>query len=77
MESRFRQILQSVAELPDSFDILNTHELRSDLDIDSLRLIDVVLNVEQEFEVELGEEELAKVNTVGDLWQVVDGAANT
>ncbi|MET9301293.1 phosphopantetheine-binding protein [Micromonospora aurantiaca] len=75
MDTRFEQILKSVAELPDEFEILAEQDLREDLDIDSLRLIDVVLGIEEEFNVELGEDALAKAKTAGQLWAEIAAVA--
>lgn len=38
-----------------------------DLDADSLSLIELVADFEDEFDVEINEEELEKVKTVGDI----------
>jgi acyl carrier protein len=75
MDTRFTDILKSVAELEESFTITGEQDLQADLEIDSLRLIDVVLNVEREFKVELSEEALAQAVTVGQLWAEVGRAS--
>ena len=71
MDAQFVKILKTVAELPDDFEIRLEQELKSDLEIDSLGLIDVVLNLEADFSADMDEVALAKVVTVGDLWAEV------
>jgi len=71
VDAQFVKILKTVAELPDDFEIRLEQELKSDLEIDSLGLIDVVLNLEADFSADMDEVALAKVVTVGDLWAEV------
>lgn len=47
--------------------------LSGDLDIDSARLVDIVLDVEAKFEVTIDDASLPKLQTVGDLVDLVDG----
>ncbi|MFI9450273.1 acyl carrier protein [Amycolatopsis sp. NPDC052450] len=74
MDTRFTKILKSVAELDEDFTITVDQNLQGDLEIDSLRMIDIVLNVEREFDVELSEEALISAETVGQLWAEVSQA---
>lgn len=60
-------ILREIAELPSDAEITPAQNLKSDLDIDSLKMIDVVVRVEAVLDVELGDEFSADVLTVGDL----------
>ena len=47
--------------------------LSEDLDIDSARLVDVVLDVESKFGVTIDDASLTKIKTVGDVVELVDG----
>jgi acyl carrier protein len=47
--------------------------LSEDLDIDSARLVDVVLDVEAKFGVTIDDASLTKIKTVGDVVELVDG----
>jgi acyl carrier protein len=47
-------------------------KLSEDLDIDSARLVDIILDVEAKFEVTVDDASMAKLQTVGDLVEVVD-----
>ncbi|WP_236242986.1 acyl carrier protein [Streptomyces sp. CC228A] len=60
-------MLREIAELPDSFEITPEQDLKADLNIDSLKLIDVVVQVEAVLDVELGDDFSRDLVTVGDL----------
>ena len=46
--------------------------LLSDLGLDSIDLYDLVMSVEDAFEMELPDEDLEKISTVGDLVKFID-----
>ncbi|MDF3299075.1 acyl carrier protein [Streptomyces tropicalis] len=71
VDGRISEVLKQIAELPDSFEITADQELKSDLSIDSLKLIDVVVQVEAVMDVELGDEFTRDLVTVGDLQRQV------
>ncbi|WP_047395795.1 acyl carrier protein [Chitinibacter sp. ZOR0017] len=68
MDAAFEKILKKIAELDENFEIKSNQLLIEDLDIDSLRLIDLVLQIEGEYEIELNEDALANARTVEALW---------
>ncbi len=47
--------------------------LFSDLDFDELDLYDMVMSVEDDFEMELPDEDLEKIKTIGDLIKFIEG----
>ena len=53
-------------------EITMTTSLSDDLDIDSLDLIDLVMSLEDEFSVELPDEALADMKTVGDIVRYIE-----
>ncbi|MEU0131820.1 MULTISPECIES: acyl carrier protein [unclassified Streptomyces] len=67
IDGRISEVLKQIAELPDSFEVSADQNLRADLDIDSLKLIDVVVQVEAALDIELGDEFSRDLVTVGDL----------
>jgi acyl carrier protein len=67
IDKRISEVLKQIAELPDSFEISADQDLRADLDIDSLKLIDVVVQMEAALDIELGDEFSRDLVTVGDL----------
>ena len=43
-----------------------------DLKVNSARLVDIILELENEFDIELGDEDADKVRTVGDAVHVIE-----
>ncbi len=43
-----------------------------DLKVNSARLVDIILELENEFNIELGDDDADKVRTVGDAVQVIE-----
>lgn len=48
-------------------------KLSEDLDIDSARLVDIVLDVEAKFEISIDDANLPNLKTVGELVNLVEG----
>jgi acyl carrier protein len=71
MDQRFIDILKNIGELSDNVVVSADSRLQEDIGIDSLKLIDIVLQLEGEFGVSLSEDALAQAKTVGDLWRAV------
>ena len=46
--------------------------LKNDLNIDSLDLFEMVMTLEEEFDVEIPSEDLENIDTVGDLIQYIE-----
>ena len=46
--------------------------LKEDLDADSLDLVDLVMSFEDEFQIEVPEEEVRNIKTVGDIVQYIE-----
>ncbi len=53
-------------------DITPDSKLRDDLDIDSLLALQMSVLLEDEFEIEITEEEIAKLETVGDVIDLLE-----
>ena len=75
-DARFEAILRSVAELPEDLVITGEQNLRSELGVDSLKLMDLIVNLEGEYSVELSDDVSADVGTVEELWHEVSRAAS-
>lgn len=56
----------------DENDISSETVLLEDLDADSLDLIDLAMSLEDEFEVEVPDEELENFKTVGDIVKYIE-----
>lgn len=70
MNAEFEKIVRSIGEVEDSVVIDETRSFEADLGVDSLKLLDIIGNVEAEFGVEI--EMIHRFPTVGDLWQHVE-----
>ncbi len=70
MNAKFQGIVRSVGEVPDSVVLEGTQSFATDLGVDSLKLLDILVNVEAEFGIEI--EGLERFTTVGELWQHVE-----
>ena len=46
--------------------------LKEDLDADSLDLVDLVMSFEDEFQIEVPEEEVRNIKTVGDILKYIE-----
>lgn len=46
--------------------------LKEDLDADSLDLVDLVMSFEDEFQIEVPEEEVRNIKTVGDIVEYIE-----
>ena len=77
LDEKIVKILKEVAELPEEFEIAGEQNLRSELGIDSLGMIDLVNHVEAELDIKIIEESVSNFATVADLQRhVCELAAN-
>lgn len=68
------KVIEIIAEFLDidKGEITGTSDLREDLNADSLDFAELVMEIEEEFDIEAPEEKLAKIKTVGDIAKFVD-----
>lgn len=50
-------------------------QLQRDLNIDSIRLVDLVLNMEESYSIRVPDEDVESIRTVGDLARLIPAAA--
>lgn len=48
----------------------------NDLDADSIQLMELVMSIEDELGIEIDDEAIAEINTIGDLLEYVDTLEN-
>jgi acyl carrier protein len=70
VNAKFEEIVREIGEVEDSVVIDETRQFEADLNVDSLKLLDIIVNVEAEFGVDI--EMIHRFATVGDLWQHVE-----
>jgi len=56
----------------DQNDIESKHDLVNDLGADSLNIVEIVMSVEEEYEIEIPDEEVEKLTTVGSIIKYID-----
>ncbi|WLQ63435.1 MULTISPECIES: acyl carrier protein [Streptomyces] len=74
-DARFEAILRSVAEITEDLVITSEQNLRNELGVDSLKLMDLIVNLESEYSIELSDDVSANVATVEELWLAVSREA--
>ena len=70
--ARFRKCAVEVLSVPEE-KVVPEARFGDDLDADSLDLVELVMALEEEFDVEVPEEELEGVETVGQAYDLVAG----
>ena len=68
---RLKTIIIEEFEIEEELITMNT-SLTDELDIDSLDLVDLVMTVEDEFSIELPDEALEGMKTIGDLVKYIE-----
>ena len=68
---KIKQILCNDFEI-DDIDITLDSAFLEDLGLDSIDMVDLTMSIEDEFEMELPDEELERITTVGDLVKFVE-----
>lgn len=66
MFEKVRDILVNELLL-DENEVTLTAELKDDLGIDSLAVVDLATSIEEEFDIEIPDEDLENIRTVGDI----------
>lgn len=70
--SRLKKIVQPYVQRPEGLeDFHNNTSFIQDLEINSANLVDVVLDVEDEFDIEIDNESMEGMQTVGDARQII------
>lgn len=70
--ARFRKCAVEVLSVEESA-VTPDAKFGDDLDADSLDLVELVMALEEEFDIEVPEEDLAEVETVGQAYDLVAG----
>ncbi len=74
MYEQIKQVLIDELQIDERL-ITPSAELVADLDINSIELADLVMICEEKFDVEMAEEDLAKLVTVGDVADYLENLA--
>ena len=66
LEMIAEQVNRSVDELDPSMDFID------DLNMDSIELVELIMSVEDEFDIEIDEDRLEKVRSIGDVLDLLE-----
>lgn len=67
----FEKIKQIIEELFNIKDITTDTDIREDLGVDSIGLLQLVMAIEDEFEIQVEEQDLEKIRTVADIMEYI------
>ncbi len=71
--ARVMKVLQPFAKNTKAFETATAaSKLREDLQVNSARLIDIVLELENQFEIKISDDDADTVETVGDALRIVE-----
>ena len=56
-----------------NIELNESHDLNADLDVDSVAALDLLMNIEDKFDISISINHLSEIHTVGDLAKVVTG----
>lgn len=69
---KIRDIIAEQLDVSDKNSIAETSVITDDLGADSLDVVDLVMAIEDEFSVEIPEDQVENIKTVGDIVKYVD-----
>ncbi|HLR80240.1 MAG TPA: acyl carrier protein [Bacillota bacterium] len=74
MEDIFERVKEIIVDQLDAEESKVTMEasFREDLEADSLDVVELVMELEDEFDMEIADEEAEKINTVGDAVEYIN-----
>ena len=70
---KIKEIIIEQLDVDESAVTLETHIMK-DLEADSLHAVEIIMAIEEEYGIEIPDEEAEKFQTVGDLVTYVEGA---
>ena len=69
---KIRDIIAEQLDVADKDSITETSVITDDLGADSLDVVDLVMAIEDEFSIEIPEDEVENIKTVGDIVKYVE-----
>ncbi|MEZ4270264.1 MAG: phosphopantetheine-binding protein [Myxococcota bacterium] len=77
LHQELRQLIAEIGEIDDLASITDTVNLYTELGLDSIHTMEIVLEIEQRYGVKIPEESLKKIHTLNDVVQLVASAKST
>ena len=72
MFQKIRDIIVEQLDLDDSDSLTMETSLKDDLDADSLDAVEVIMALEEEFDIEIPDEEAENFKTIGDIVEYIE-----
>nr|WP_314278415.1 acyl carrier protein [uncultured Peptostreptococcus sp.] len=72
MFDRIKEIIVEQLNIDDSDFITMDTNLQEDLDADSLDAVEIIMNIEEEFDIKVDDDELENIKTIGDIVKYVE-----
>lgn len=72
MFEKIRDIIVEQLDLDDSDSLTMETSLKDDLDADSLDAVEVIMALEEEFDIEIPDEEAENFKTIGDIVDYIE-----
>ena len=69
---KIKEIIVEQLEIEDVGTIKETTSLINDLEVDSLDIVEIIIAIEEEFDVEIPDEEAEEFSNIGDILSFVD-----
>ena len=71
---KLKQILAEQFEVEDAATLNMDTNIAEDLGADSLDVVEVLMSIEDEFEVEIPDEEIENIKTIGDIVSYIENS---
>ena len=71
IKNTLHSLLRNTLSLQNDFDILDEHKIVEDLGADSLNIVEIIMEVETEFDIEIDDTEIDNIETVNDLVKLI------
>ncbi|MDY4128056.1 acyl carrier protein [Peptostreptococcus porci] len=72
MFERIREIISEQLNIENPETLKMDTNLLEDLDADSLDAVEIIMNIEEEFETKIPDEEIDNVKTIGDIISLIE-----
>lgn len=72
IDERVDSILKNVLDLDFNFEIKPEHDILNDLGGDSLNIVEIIMQVETEYDIEIDDNDVEELQTVRELLLIID-----
>ena len=72
MFDKIKEIIVEQLNIDDGAFINLDTKLQEDLDADSLDAVEIIMNIEEEFDIKVDDDELENIKTIGDIVKYIE-----